>query len=61
MQVTFMSEKTQATKEQGKQLASKSPEFDAQENLVGFFDLLLQIDKRNNPHLYARHSDSDNF
>ena len=37
-----------------------SLDFDARENLVGFFDLLLQIDQRNNPHLYDRHSDTDN-
>ena len=55
-----MLKKTQATKEQGKDCPLNSLEFDAQENFVGFFDLLLQIDKRNNPHLYARHSDSDN-
>jgi len=33
---------------------------DAQQNLVGFFELLLQIDRRNNPELYDRHSDTDN-
>jgi len=33
---------------------------DAQQNLVGFFELLLEIDQRNNPELYAGHSDTDN-
>jgi hypothetical protein len=33
---------------------------DAQQNLVGLFELLLEIDQRNNPELYARHSDTDN-
>lgn len=37
-----------------------SLKFGARENLTGFFDLLLQIDQRNNPELYARHSDTDN-
>ena len=23
-------------------------------NIIGFFDLLLKIDRRNNPHLYKR-------
>lgn len=35
-------------------------DFDARENLVGFFELLLQIDQRNNPQLYAGHSNTDN-
>jgi hypothetical protein len=26
--------------------------FEAKQNLVGFFELLLRIDKRNNPDLY---------
>ncbi len=29
-------------------------------NLLGFFALLVKIDKRLNPHLYARHSNPDN-
>lgn len=27
-------------------------DFEAKQNLVGFFELLLKIDKRNNPKLY---------
>lgn len=29
-------------------------EFEAKHNLVGFYNLLLQIDKRNNPQLYKK-------
>lgn len=29
-------------------------EFEAKHNLVGFYNLLLQIDKRNNPYLYKK-------
>ena len=40
---------------------NKTQNIEEQENLAGFFNLLLQIDKRNNPYLYkkqyARHSD----
>ena len=35
-------------------------DYEAKENLVGFFELLLIIDRRNNPELYARHRDSNN-
>jgi len=28
--------------------------FEAKQNLLGFFDLLLKIDKRNNPQLYKK-------
>ena len=35
-------------------------EFEANHNLVGFFNLLLQIDKRNNPHLYKNQSRKSN-
>ena len=29
-------------------------DFEARQNLLGFFSLLLQIDKRINPHLYKK-------
>ncbi len=28
-------------------------------NLLGFFSLAMKVDKRVNPHLYARHSNTD--
>lgn len=42
--------------------------FEGRLNIVGFYDLLLKVDKRENPHLYqnlntqpyARHDNSDN-
>lgn len=30
--------------------------FEAKSNLLGFFNLLLKIDRRNNPHLYKNKS-----
>jgi len=32
--------------------------FEAKQNLLGFFSLLLKIDKRNNPHLYKNNEDN---
>ncbi len=32
---------------------------ESQDNLVGFYNLLLTIDKRVNPQLYDRHRDSN--
>lgn len=32
-------------------------EFEARQKLSGFFALLLEIDKRNNPHLYSKKFD----
>ena len=29
-------------------------DFEAQQNLLGFFSLLLEVDKRINPHLYKK-------
>lgn len=34
--------------------------FEAKHNLVGFFNLLLQIDKKNNPHLYENNRNTNN-
>ena len=33
---------------------SKLKDFEAKQNLLGFFDLLLKIDMRNNPELYKK-------
>jgi hypothetical protein len=35
-------------------------EFEAKQNLVGFFRLLLEIDIRNNPQFYENNRDTDN-
>lgn len=32
--------------------------FEAKQNLLGFFDLLLQIDKRNNPEKYKNYENN---
>ena len=40
--------------------ATSELDYDANQNLIGFFELLLQIDRRNHPELYDRHSDPDN-
>ncbi len=47
-----MSKKWQ--EKQNKIIESESGEFDfeARNNLVGFYNLLLKVDKRVNPHLY---------
>lgn len=34
--------------------------FEAGQNLTGFFRLLLEIDKRNNPNLYENNRDTNN-
>ena len=34
------------------EIEEKDFDFEARSNLVGFFDLLLKVDKRVNPHLY---------
>lgn len=35
-------------------------DFEAKHNLASFFDLLLKIDKRNNPKLYQYNNYADN-
>ncbi len=35
-------------------------DFEAKQNIVGFFDLLLKIDKRNNPLIYQSNEEYDN-
>lgn len=34
--------------------------FEAKQNLLGFFSKLLEIDKRHNPHLYQRNKNNGN-
>lgn len=34
-------------------------DFEARQNLLGFFNLLLKVDRRNNPHLYVREDSND--
>jgi hypothetical protein len=38
----------------------KNEEAEAKFNLTGFFKLLLEIDMRNNPHLYENNENPDN-
>lgn len=45
----FISEREQKNKDWN----LNSLDYNAQQNLLGFFDLLLKIDKRNHPELYA--------
>ena len=33
-------------------------EFEAKQNLLGFFDLLLRVDRRNNPKRYQNNEDN---
>jgi len=33
--------------------------WEASHNLVGFFDLLLKMDRKQNPHLYERNSEKE--
>ena len=33
---------------------AEDDDFEAQQNLLGFFNLLLEVDKRVNPHLYKK-------
>lgn len=35
-------------------------DYTAKGNFIDFFELLLKVDRRNNPELYARHCDTDN-
>jgi len=42
-----------------KEKTSESIDFEAKQNLVGFFDLLLKIDKRNHPENYKKQSDEN--
>jgi len=58
-----MSGKANTKKEQAQTLDNwsvKTLDEEARRNLVGFFALLLKVDKRNNPHLYANNRSSNN-
>ena len=37
-----------------KKKISEEYDWEAQQNLLGFFSLLLKVDMRNNPHLYKK-------
>ncbi len=39
---------------QGDREAENKEDWEAQQNLPGFFSLLLEVDKRVNPHLYKK-------
>lgn len=38
----------------------KQLDFEAKQNLLGFFSLLLQVDRRNNPERYKENNDNKN-
>lgn len=52
-----MSEKWQEKQNHDKEGQDDSFDFEARNNLVGFFDLLLKVDKRVNPHLYKNNNE----
>ena len=39
---------------EGKQTKKDKEYWEGRQNLFGFFNLLLEVDKRNNPHLYKK-------
>ncbi len=47
-------------KPKGKEKPLEDMDFEAKQNLVGFFDLLLEIDKRNNPEKYKNNENNRN-
>jgi len=50
-----MCEKSHESKEE----ELKLKDFEARQNLLGFFDLLLAIDKRNNPQNYQKSQNNE--
>lgn len=40
--------------------SNKRTDFEARQNLFGFFNLLLQIDRRNNPEKYKKSENNEN-
>jgi len=46
--------------EENKELPNKDLDFEAKQNLLGFFNLLLKIDMRINPHLYKKVKNNEN-
>jgi len=43
-----------------KQKDREAEDWEARQNLLGFFSLLLEVDKRVNPHLYKNKHRNDN-
>lgn len=43
-----------------KEEKTEQEEFEAKENLLGFFRLLFEVDRRINPHLYEDKRDTNN-
>jgi len=43
-----------------KNISKEIIDFEAKQNLLGFFDLLLKIDKRNNPQNYKNNENNGN-
>ena len=41
-------------------IKKQQEEYEAHQNLVGFFALLFEVDMRNNPHLYQRNENNGN-
>jgi hypothetical protein len=41
-------------KKQGDRELEYNDDWEAQQNLLGFFSLLLEVDRRVNPHLYKK-------
>lgn len=41
-------------KKSAKDEINKNEAFEAEQNLLGFFSLLLEVDLKNNPHLYRK-------
>ena len=40
--------------EQVEEIDKVSPEYEARHNLIGLFSVLLEVDRRVNPHLYEK-------
>lgn len=43
-------------KKQNNREVEDDKDWEARQNLLGFFSLLLEVDKRVNPHLYKKHT-----
>jgi hypothetical protein len=46
--------------EEKKQKDREVEDYEARQNLLGFFSLLLKVDKRVNPHLYKKENNNKN-
>jgi hypothetical protein len=49
----MINSKNAEKKQNDKEMENKD-DWEAQQNLLGFFSLLLEVDKRINPHLYKK-------